>query len=153
VDQQTAQLTYRLSYSPRPNIAIQYYGQPFVSSGEFTGLKVVTAPRAHRYADRFHTFTLPVRDVQARTYELDENDDGVPDYTVRDPDFNFRQFRSNLVLRWEYRPGSNLYLVWSQLRSGNGENGQFNFNDDFRQLFEIHPYNVLAIKLSHWLSL
>jgi len=146
-------LTYSLSYSPRPNLSVQYYGQPFVSSGRYTDLKVVTEPRADRYGDRFHTFTTAVLDPDAGTYALDETGDGQADYTVRVPDFTFREFRSNPMFHWEYRPGSNLYLVWSQSRSGFGEDGTFSFGDDFRQLFDIRPYNVLAIKLSHWVSL
>jgi hypothetical protein len=153
VAQQTAQLTYRLSYSPRPDISVQYYGQPFLSSGRFTDLKVVTEPRAQRYDDRFHTFADAALDPVTRTYALDETGDGQADYTVADPDFTFREFRSNLVFRWEYRAGSNLYVVWSQSRSGFGEDGRFRFGENFRELFEVHPYNVLAIKLSHWLSL
>jgi len=153
VAQKTARFTYRVSYSPHPDISVQYYAQPFVSSGRYTHLKVVTNPRAERYADRFYTFSNPVLDPETGTYGLDETGDGRADYTIRNPDFTFREFRSNLVFRWEYRPGSNLYLVWSQSRSGNGDDGIFSFGDDYRRLFDIRPYNVLAIKLSHWLSL
>jgi hypothetical protein len=153
VGQRTAQFTYRLSYSPRPDISVQYYAQPFVSAGRYGNLKVVTDPHAAAYDDRFRTFTGAILDPATGRYGLDETGDGQADYTVRNPDFTFREFRSNLVFRWEYRPGSNLYLVWSQARSGSVGDGTFHFGDDFRRLFEIHPYNVLAIKLSHWLSL
>ncbi len=153
VAQKTAQLTARVSYSPRPDISVQYYGQPFVSSGRYSDLKVVTDPRADRYDDRFHAFSGAVLDPQTDRYRLDETGDGVADYTVRNPDFTFREFRSNLVFRWEYRAGSNLYLVWSQSRAGYGEDGVFSFGHDFRRLYDIRPHNVLAIKLSHWFTL
>ncbi|NJD10922.1 MAG: carbohydrate binding family 9 domain-containing protein [Gemmatimonadetes bacterium] len=153
VDQQTAQLTFRVSYSPRPDISVQYYGPPFISSGEFSRFKVITEPRAEPYDDRFHTFTNAVLDPQSGTYGLDETGDGHADYTIRNPDFTFREFRSTQLFRRENRPGSNHYQVRSQSRAGTGADGNFGFHDDFGELFHVHPYNVLAIKLSHWLSL
>ena len=80
---------------------------------------------ANRFEDRFinyHTDQISY-DENGSNYSVDENLDGEIDYSFRNPDFNFMQFRSNLVLRWEYIPGSELYLVWSQgiTNSGNPE--------------------------------
>jgi hypothetical protein len=78
-------------------------------------------------------------DASGSQYVVDENRDGVADYTFANPDFNFRQFRSNLVLRWEYVPGSALYVVWSQGRTGYLMDGAFDYGRDVRGLFDTHP--------------
>ena len=59
----------------------------------------------------------------------------------------------NAVLRWEYRPGSTLYLVWQQFRSGVEPFGEFRFGRDVRGVFESRPENVLAVKATYWLPL
>lgn len=87
------------------------------------------------------------------TYEVDENQDGALDYGFLNPDFNFFQFRSNLVIRWEYKPGSALYLVWSQGRTGLGVTGDFIYRDDIQSLFDIHPHNVFLVKFSYCFQL
>ncbi len=69
---------------------------------------------AKKYEDRFHVFNNNEISFSNGTYSVDENRDGILDYSFSKPDFNFVQFRSNLVVRWEYRAGSELYLVWSQ---------------------------------------
>jgi hypothetical protein len=69
-------------------------------------------------------------------------------------DFNFKQFRSNLVMRWEYRPGSTLFLVWGQGREqGNQDLGNFRGWRDYQNLFSAHPANTFLIKASYWFSL
>lgn len=69
-----------------------------------------------------------------------------------DPDFNSLQFRSNVVLRWEYQPGSTLFLVWAQAREGDGPAGTPTLGDDLGQLFGVHPTNVFMVKVSYWLN-
>jgi hypothetical protein len=81
--------------------------------------------------------------------QVDENRDGVFDYTIGYPDFNFKEFKSNLVLRWEYRPGSVLFLVWSQDRSGADPYGDFAFSRDMTNLYDITPRNIFLVKLSY----
>jgi hypothetical protein len=92
-------------------------------------------------------------DSGGSTYNVDENADGLADYSFDNPNFNFLQFRSNLVIRWEYRPGSVLYLVWSQGRTGYDQSGRFAFGDGFHNLFDIHPGNVFLIKFSYCFTL
>ena len=77
----------------------------------------------------------------------------IMDYSFDKPDFNFRQFRSNLVIRWEYTPGSTVYFVWSQNRTGDDNSGDFSFRNDMNQLFEVYPHDVFLIKINRWFSL
>ena len=154
INQKTLGITLRLDYSITPDLTVQFYGQPFVSAGKYSEFKRITAPRAQRYAERFHTFGNEINyDEAGEFYAVDENADGAIDYTFDKPDFNFRQFRSNLVVRWEYIPGSTAFLVWSQGRTGFESNGDFSFRNDVKNLFEVFPDNVFLIKLNRWFSL
>jgi hypothetical protein len=154
LDQQTLGITLRFDYSVTPNLSLQFYGQPFVSAGRYNQFKRITAPRADRYEDRFQTFANEIQfDEQQGIFDVDENLDGATDYSFNKPDFNFRQFRSNFVMRWEYIPGSTLFLVWSQGRTGEESNGEFSFRNDLKDLFKVFPDNVFLIKLNRWFSL
>jgi hypothetical protein len=154
LDQKTLGITMRLDYSVTPNLSLQYYGQPFVSAGKYKEFKRITSPRADRYEDRFQIFASEIQfDEQKGAFNVDENLNGIPDYTFSNPDFNFRQFRSNFVMRWEYIPGSTLFLVWSQGRTGFESQGEFSFRNDLKNLFSVYPDNVFLIKLNRWFSL
>jgi hypothetical protein len=155
LDQVTTSLTTRLSYTFSPNLSLQLYAEPFVSAGDYTAFKEVTNPRGATMSDRLHTYSGSEisYDAVADRYSIDRNRDGTTDITLDNPDFNFRAFRSNVVLRWEYRPGSALFLVWSQGRESSDEFGDFRFRKDFDALFNTHASNVLLIKASYWLGL
>ncbi|MHB2154522.1 DUF5916 domain-containing protein [Calditrichota bacterium GD2] len=152
--QNTFGVVFRLNYSPTPNLSFQYYGQPFISAGKYNHFKRITNPRA-KGNDRFQEFDAKqiVYDQQDETYYIDENRDGVTDYSISYPDFNFKEFRSNFVIRWEYQPGSTLFLVWTQSRNDFIGNGSFQAFSDFKQLFGSRPDNVFLIKLNYWLSM
>ncbi|MBL7074591.1 carbohydrate binding family 9 domain-containing protein [candidate division KSB1 bacterium] len=153
LDQKTLGIVFRLNYSLTPDLSIQYYGQPFVSSGEYSQFKKITRPRADGYDDRFHIFTDSEISPYEESYGIDEDQDGFDDYYIDKPDFNFREFRSNLVIRWEYTPGSTIFFVWSQGRTVEESIGDFSFRNDIQDLFDIYPHNVFLIKLNHWFSL
>ncbi len=131
IDQITTDLTVRIDYTITPELTIQYYGSPFITAVDYSDPKYITNPNADKFEDRYST------DMSFSTEDYEN-----------DYDFNFRQFRSNLVVRWEYRPGSLLYLVWTQSKTGSVDQGNFAFYDDIDALFNIHPYNVFLVKLT-----
>jgi hypothetical protein len=151
IDQITLGLTFRAALYLTPELSIQYYGSPFVSRGKYTELKRVVDPMSENYSDRFTIYdNLGLADG---VYEADENNDLITDYSFNNPDFNFHQFRSNLVAKWEYRPGSFLYLVWSSERTGFTSDPSSNLGESFKQLGKVFPNNVFLVKLSYWFSL
>jgi len=91
-------------------------------------------------------------DSEEEVYHIDENGDGITDYSFDNPDFKVYEFRSNLVLRWEYIPGSTLFVVWSQGRSEDSSQGYFQFNNDVNNLFNNFPHDVFLVKLTYRLS-
>lgn len=155
LDQKTVSFTFRLDYCIKPNLTIQYYGSPFISAGEYSEFKRITDPMADTYRDRFDLYPDDRIDYDSddEYYNIDEDGDGTDDYGFDLPDFNFRDFNSNLVIRWEYSPGSVLYVVWSQSRTDYLSMGDFKFRRDMDGLFAVHPHNVFLIKLNRWFSL
>jgi len=151
IKQKTLALTLRLDFCLTPDLSIQFYGQPFISAGKYSHFKNITDSRAKEFADRFYPFAENEisYDSEEDVFSIDENHDGIVDYSLGNPNFNFLQFRSNLVIRWEYRPGAALYLVWSQGRTGYDSRGDFSFGSDFRDLFSLPGHNVFLIKFSY----
>ena len=132
LDQSTVDITTRLDLAFTPTLSLQFYAQPFVSAGDYSDFKRVADPRAPRYADRF---TPLAPRLAGDEYFADLKGDGSEESFGR-PDFNLRQFHSNAVLRWEYRPGSVLYLVWAQGRDESLDRGAFDLSDELaRPLF------------------
>ncbi|MCX6234308.1 MAG: DUF5916 domain-containing protein [Bacteroidetes bacterium] len=155
IDQTTFGLTARVDINITPDITLQYYGQPFVSAGDYTEFKRITDAHADKWTDHYLAYSDDEisYDAENEIYSVDEDHDGTADYSFDNPNFNFKQFRSNLVFRWEYIPGSTLFLVWSQDRTGADVNGHFNFNNDFSDLFHIYPGNVFLIKVSYRIAI
>ncbi|MCC7194623.1 MAG: carbohydrate binding family 9 domain-containing protein [Gemmatimonadaceae bacterium] len=135
LDQVTAAATLRANYTFTPNVSLQAYVQPFVSKGTYSNLRQLSAdPRAAHYNDRYAPYTG----------SADASDPG---------GFNYKQFASNLVFRWEYMPGSTLFLVWNEGRQGmTGEEGAAGYGGDVNDLFRLHPVNTFAMKVSYWFN-
>lgn len=155
LDQKTFSLALRANLNLTPDLTIQYWGRPFISTGKYTDFKYITDSRADVYTERFHQFTTQQIQYNSenQTYLVDENLSGLTDYSFRNPDYKALFFQSNLVLRWEYLPGSTLFLVWSQGRNDYFIDGGFSFFDDTRDLYRIHPHNVFLIKISYRLGI
>ena len=151
LDQTTLVLRFYINFNISPDLTIQYFGSPFFSSGTYSNFKKVDNPSAKSYGDRAHQFTNQEIsfDKSADTYLVDEDHDGNTDYRIGNPDFNFKQFQSNLVVRWEFTPGSMVYLVWTQNKTNYNGLGTFDFSHDMDQLFSTIPTNVFMIKLSY----
>ena len=150
IDNRNLGITFRMDLALSPELTVQYYGSPFVSIGKFGNFKKVVKPQDANYYNRFSKLS-PAK--IANSYNFDENNDGIVDYSVGNPDFNFHQFRSNLVVRWEYHPGSTFYLVWAQDRTGYEQGGPFAFDKGYSRMFDLFPKNIFMIKFKYWISI
>jgi hypothetical protein len=149
MDQKTLSLTARIDFNITPDLTIQYYGSPYITVGEYSEIKRITNPKADKFSDRFYIFGNELSYSSANeTYYIDESGDGISDYSFDNPNFNFKQFRSNFVIRWEYTPGSLIYMVWSQ---GVTEDtfSRFNYFNNLGTLFSKKGHNTFLIKLSY----
>jgi hypothetical protein len=152
IDQKTISTSFRVNLNISPNLTFQYWGQPFVATGKYYNYKFISDPMAKRYQDRFRTYNNNQLTFDTDHYNIDENLDGKTDYTIENSDFNVKQFLSNLVVRWEYSPGSTVFLVWSQTRSYNSDSGQMDFFNNLGDLFNKGintPHNVFLVKFSY----
>jgi hypothetical protein len=142
IDQTVARISLRMTYMLTPNISIQYWGQPFGTSGRYSNFKNITNARADSYTQRFSHVPSQSLALNEDVYHVDEDGNGISDYNFDKPDFNFGQFRSNMVIRWEYIPGSTVFLVWTQERNGSfydkhpdHENYSFDFDTKAHNIF------------------
>jgi hypothetical protein len=133
LNQRTLSMSTRINYTVTPDLTLEFYGEPFVSSGTYVDFREVSAtPYADDYLDRYRPYVPP------------------PDSDVA---FKFTQLRTNAVLRWEYRPGSTLFVVWAHGRQARtSEESQQTWHRDYRDLFDLHPDNTFLIKVAYWLN-
>jgi len=152
IDRKTISTSFRVNLNLSPNLTVQYWGQPFIATGKYFDHKYITTPMADAYHDRFWTYTPSQISLVDDTYNIDETVDGKVDYSFGKSDFNVQEFLSNLVVRWEYSPGSSVFLVWSQTRSGYNNSGVLDFSNNLGDLFnsgDNKPHNVFLIKFSY----
>jgi len=133
IDQKTVSMTFRVDYTATPTLTVQLYASPFVSKARYSNLRELSAtPRAEAYDARLQPYAGSSPFLQ---------------------DFNSKFFNSNLVVRWEYRPGSTLYVVWNQGRDDfEPTQGTRDVAGDFKRLFNAYPRNTFLIKASYWLN-
>jgi hypothetical protein len=120
-------MTVRGTITFTKDLSLQIYAQPFITTVDYSKFKRLLPNEEYEYVDS-----------------------SVYDEAVEEPDFNWSTFNSNAVLRWEYRPGSTLYLVWTQARDNSGGEGAFDFNRDWDNLFSGTPGNTFLVKLNYW---
>lgn len=159
--QQSVDMSIRANVTFTPTLSFQLYVQPFTFAGDYSGFKELRAPRTFDFnrfgTDNASTVAVATTDAEGRpaTYSVDPDGAGPgAAFAFTNPDFRTRSLRTNAVLRWEYRPGSTLFVVWTQSRSG-----FFPFDPDFdvgrdfqRELLGDKPVNVVLVKLNYWLS-
>jgi hypothetical protein len=135
LNQTTRSATVRLNYTFTPSVSLQAYTQPFVSKGTYTNVRQLSStPRSADYDARYAVYDNP---------SVTNNPGG----------FNFKEFQSNIVFRWEYKPGSTLFVVWNEGRQGYASvEGNRDFQGDVRDLMRLHPANTFLVKLSYWLN-
>jgi hypothetical protein len=133
LNQRTVSMNTRVNFTMTPELTFEFYGEPFVTTGTYSDIREVSAtPDAGRYDDRFEPYTPPAG-VQTT--------------------FKFKQLRTNSVVRWEYRPGSTLFVVWAHGRQdATDEGSRRSWTRDYRDLFGLHPDNTFLIKVAYWLN-
>ena len=131
LDQELLSFTSRLNYTATTVLSVQLYAEPFLTTGRYFRMRELASPRADRYEDRYRPFDKPTDDAS----------------------FNVKQLHTSAVVRWEYRPGSTLFIVWTEGRDQEDRNpGSFAPTRDFRDLFGARPDNTILVKASYWIN-
>ncbi|HSN29773.1 MAG TPA: DUF5916 domain-containing protein [Kofleriaceae bacterium] len=149
IKQTTASMTVRLNWTFSPHLSLQAYAQPFIASGRYSEYKDFYNPHASTFTDRFH-------ELQGNEYQIDGGTvhasyNGT--YSFDKPDFDLRQLRSTVVLRWEYRPGSYVFAVWSHAATSSIDDGRFRLGTDLSGLVHAPAENVVMVKANYWIGL
>ena len=157
IAQRTLSLDTRVAATFTPVMTLEVYAQPFIASGRFFDFKEFNAPRSRATTvygrGRGTISSITDADGVVTNYVIDPDGTGAsPAFTIENPDFNVRSLRGNAVFRWEYRPGSTLFVVWTQSRSSSSPLGDFDFRRDRRELFRSHPDNIFLVKLNYWIG-
>jgi hypothetical protein len=149
----TLSLDLRMNWTFTPDLTLQLFAQPFFASGNYGHFREFAAPRTIRKLEYGRDVGTITHDAAARQYTVDPDGSGpAAPFTFDDPDFSDRSLRGTAVLRWEYRPGSTVYFVWTQQRFGSDPVGNFDFGRSYTALTHDRPDNVFLIKVNYWLG-
>jgi hypothetical protein len=149
LEQKEFSLQTRVNYVLSPKMSLQVYLQPLVSVGDYQTFKELAAPRAFDFTRYGIDRGTIAYDASRRRYTVDPGDGG-SEFSFGDPDFNFKSLRLNAIFRWEWKPGSAMYLVWTEQRQDTEHPGEFLFNRDLRSVFGAPADDVVLFKIAYW---
>jgi hypothetical protein len=153
LDQNELSMQTRVDWTFTPRLSLQVFAQPLISSGDYFDFKEFARPRQFDFDIYGRDVGAILRDAATGEYVVDPDGPGTsPPFRFGDPDFNQRFLRGNAVLRWEYRPGSVLFLVWQQSRFGSIPQGTFRPGRDIGDLWATTPVNVFVLKATYWIG-
>jgi len=152
IDQKVLGSDIRLDWTFTPKLTLQAYLQPFIAVGRYERFKELAAPKTFSY----HTYgesgaSTISYDGASDAYTVDPDGPGgeAAPFTFGNPDFNYKSLRGTVVLRWEYRPGSLLYFVWTQNRADYANPGDLRLGRDLGNLFSAPGDNIFLLKVSY----
>ncbi len=151
IARQTLFTTLRVEYFVTPELSLQYYGSPYASIGKYDSYRTVNMSKSNDLNERY----TPLNTIEGSNGNSLVNQNGkvLLDFTNENPDFNFQEFRSNFVLRWEYKTGSTFYFVWTNTSSRYGNVYNPSIMDTFKNIPKSNAQNAFMIKFSYWFSL
>ncbi len=168
LERRTVSMQARINWTFSPKLSFQLFAQPLLSSGDYVTYKQLVAPRTYDF-DAFEEGPFSrvdgvvscgggqvcseIREDGYRWQNVDFDEDGETDYSFRDKDFNVRSLVGNAVLRWEYLPGSTMFLVWQRRQAGRVMVGDFDFERDLEALWDAPSDDRFMIKVNYWLGI
>ena len=146
---QSLSLETRLNVAFSPYLTLQLYAQPLLSAGDYLNYKQLLRPESFDF-DVLQEGTRSFIDPADGLRHLDFDGDGMADIGFSDRDFNIQSLRMNVVVRWEYRPGSRVFFVWQQNRSERDQTGSLELGRDIGDLFGGDSENIFIVKFNYW---
>lgn len=154
IKQTSASLTLRVAWTFSPKLSLQAYAQPFLATGRYAHYKEVTSAGAAAPSDRYTVLGAgDYMEENGETILVDRNRDGAAEYSFEKPDFGVRELRSTLVVRWEYRPGSSVFAIWSHGQSSGDYDGDFRFGRGLSRLGRAEAEDIVMLKANYWIGL
>ena len=153
LEQREIAIPLRLNLALSPRLSLQLYTQALLSAGDYPQIKELAAPRTYDFPVYGQDTGTITRDPELAFYTIDPDADGdARPFRLAVPDFNFKSLRVNAVLRYEFRPGSAAYLVWTQRRQDGAKPGDPAFGRDLTDLFAAPADDVLMVKIAWWVG-
>jgi hypothetical protein len=147
----TVSLDTRVNWTFTPDLTLQLFAQPFIASGDYSSFREFARPRTLEKRVYGRDIGNISFDDASSTYQVDPDAAGpAQPFTFDNPDFTTSALRGTAVLRWEYRPGSTLFFVWTQQRAGYDPVGDFDFGRARTAIFQQRPLNVFQVKATYW---
>ncbi len=146
-------LTLRVSWTFSPRLSFQAYAQPFFATGKYEAYKEVVNPSARTPSARYSVLAPAELALRDDVFAVDRDGDGAAEYSFEKPDFGVRELRSTLVLRWEYRPGSSVFAIWSHGQSSSDYDGDFRLGRGVSRLGKAEAEDVVMLKANYWIGL
>lgn len=150
IDRKTIYTTIRAEFFVTPELSFQYYGSPYASIGKFSNFRKVFDSTAKNSDKRFSPLTIVGEDEK---FLVDNKNNVFRNMSEWNPDFNFQEFRSNFVARWEYKTGSTIYFVWTNNRTRYENNYESSVFNSFKGISKVKAQNAVMLKISYWFSL
>ncbi len=152
MDRKTVSAELRIDYTFTPKLSLQAYVQPYMTVGSYSRFKEFAKPETYDFIEYGKDNNMLIENDGDDGYELYPNGRDGNSIYVENPDFNYKALIGSAVLRWEFRHGSTLYLVWTRNGSDEQNPGDFSFNQDLKDMFSADADNVFALKLTYWLG-
>ena len=151
LNQREISVEARINVILSPRMSLQMYLQPLLSIGAYSGFKEAARPRTYDFLRYGQDTGAIAYDQEAGAYRVYPGPGGSGDpFLIPNPDFNFTSLRANTVFRWEFKPGSTLYVVWTQERADETTDGELALNTDISRMVRAPGDNVFMVKLSYW---
>ena len=152
MDRKTVSAELRIDYTFTPKLSFQAYFQPYMTMGSYSRFKEFSKPETYDFVEYGKDNNMLIENDEDDGYDLYPNGRNGNSIYVENPDFNYKALVGSAVLRWEFRPGSTLYIVWTHNGSDEQNPGNYNFNRDVKDLFQADADNFFALKLTYWLG-
>jgi hypothetical protein len=153
INQRQLTLQTRVNWILNPNASLQVYMQPLLATGRYDDFKELAAPGTYTFRRYGSAESSLSYDAIGRSYSVDPDAFGPSSsFTFDNPDFNFKSLKLNAIFRWEFRPGSTLYAVWTEQRQDDSHPGEFRARRDLARLFSASSDDVFLVKMTYWIG-
>lgn len=154
IDQWQLSMTTRANVIFSPHVSLQVFMQPLLATGDYNEFKELARPRTLDFLQYGTTAGTIAYDPLRRNYTADPDGDAgaAPSFTFGDPDYNLKSLRLNAVFRWEIRPGSNFYAVWTRQQQDFTNPGRFVPGHDARAMLRAPGDDIILFKMAYWIG-
>lgn len=152
LNQKSVSANIRINWTFTPVLTFQLYMQPLISAGKYSSIKEFARPKSYDFVVYGSDNSIIEKDSDGN-YRIDpDGGDPANSFTLENPNFNFKSFKLNVVVRWEFSPGSTIYFVWTQNKTNDDRPGIFNIAKDLKDLISTESDNVFMIKVAYWFN-